>query len=353
MKDKISRRHMLRIVAAAGISGLAFKLGLEKRSVTISETRLLIGTIVNLTVITTDAVTGRAAVRACLDRMSALESVLSRFIPASELSLLNRNGRVAPASRPFLDVLQQAQLISTLSDGAFDVTILPVLSLYQDSVLTGQRLPSKPAIQRAKELVDFRQLVINNDSVLLTRPGMGITLDGIAKGYIVDAAVAVLREHGFGDVLVKAGGDLMALGQTERREQWEIGIQNPRGEQGALIARFSAKNQAVATSGDYMQPFTADFSEHHILNPRTGHSAPELSSATVVAPTAMLADALATAVMVTGAKRGLELVRAMPGCEACLVTKESKLLKPRGFKELYEDQGPMPSPFPGLSIGPW
>jgi thiamine biosynthesis lipoprotein len=267
MSDKISRRHLLRIVAAAGITGVAFKLGLEKRRIAVSETRLLIGTIVNLTVITEDAVAGQAAVQACLARMSALESVLSRFIPASELSLLNRKGRVAPASRPFLEVLRQAQQISILSEGAFDVTILPVLSLYQ-AALSARTLPSQSALQRATELVDFRNLVVSDDSASLARPGMEISLDGIAKGYIVDAAVAVLREHGFGDVLVKAGGDLMALGQTGRHEPWEIGIQNPRREQGALVARFAAQNQAVATSGDYMQPFTADFSEHHILEPR-------------------------------------------------------------------------------------
>ena len=103
---------------------------------------------------------------------------------------------------------------------------------------------------------------------------MGITLDGIGKGYIVDAGTAVLREHGFSNVLVEAGGDLMASGKKEAAQPWRVGVQPPRPQTDKVLARFNLNNQAAATSGDYMQPFSADLSQHHILDPRTGYSAP-------------------------------------------------------------------------------
>ena len=115
---------------------------------------------------------------------------------------------------------------------------------------------------------------------------MGITLDGIAKGYIVDEGVAVLKQAGFDNILVEAGGDLAASGLKEAALPWQIGIQAPRQGHSSLLGKFAVRDQAIATSGDYMQPFTPDLSQHHILDPRAGYSAPELASATVVAPSA-------------------------------------------------------------------
>jgi FAD:protein FMN transferase len=330
-KKLMSRRQMLRIVAAAGIAGLTLEIGRDHGPAALSETRLVIGTIVNLTVVSKDATAGRAAITSCLDRMSFLEALLSRFNPGSDLARLNRDGHLESASPALLEVLEQARQISDLSGGAFDVTILPVLSLYQDRLSVGLGLPSEDEVLQARRLVDYRGISVAGTRVSLARPGMGITLDGLAKGYIIDAAVATLRGHGFANVLVEAGGDLLAQGQDSRQLPWEIGIQAPRREQGIVMASFGVTDVAVATSGDYMQPFAPDYSEHHILDPRTGHSAPELSSATIDAPTAVLADALATAVMVMGPRRGIELVETIPGCECYLVTKGLNVLRSRGF----------------------
>jgi FAD:protein FMN transferase len=322
---KVTRRQVLRIVAGAGVAGLALKVGLSRGPVALSETRLLIGTIVKLTVLTYDTQAGQHALNACLGEMSSLESALSRFIPGSEVSQLNRDGHIDSASPCLLSVLRQAQQIHDLSHGAFDVTILPVLALYQDYASTGRGLPPEGEVQRVRAHVGAQNLTVEGGHVALADPEMKITLDGIAKGFVIDSAAAVLRGHGFGDILVKAGGDLMAMGQNAYRVPWEVGIQSPRQEQGIVMARFGIENRAVATSGDYMQPFASDYSEHHILDPRTGHSAHELSSATVIAPTAILADALATAVMVMGAERGMELIRGLPGCETFLVTKDQTI----------------------------
>ena len=159
---------------------------------------------------------------------------------------------------------------------------------------------------------------------------MSITLDGIAKGFIVDEGVLVLKEYGFDNMLVEAGGDLMGLGEKEPQTPWKIGLQAPRGQIGDLLASFDIRDRAIATSGDYMQAFTPDFINHHIIDPRTGHSSPDLASVSIQAPTSSLADALATAVMVMG-RPGLALIEKMEGCEAFAVTKNLEELKTTGF----------------------
>jgi thiamine biosynthesis lipoprotein len=288
------------------------------------------GTGVHLRVLGEDREAAAAAADACLDRMAALEALLSRHRADSELSRLEARGRLEQASQPLLDVLRLAERIASLGDGAFDVTVQPVLDLYRDALARTGRVPPPEAIERERARVGYRAVRCAGRSVTLTRPDVRVTLDGVAKGYIVDQAVTVLRERGFGNVFVEAGGDLMAAGDRGAGAPWRIGIRAPRGGL-ALQARFDARNRAAATSGDYMQPFTADYREHHILDPRTGHSAPELASATVVAEDAATADALATLVMVLGPRRGRELLEDLPGCEGYLVGKDLRVVRTRGF----------------------
>lgn len=289
------------------------------------------GTVVNLTVVNDDPQAAQAAIDDCLNRMQALEEVLSRFKPDSELSQLNREGSLAQAHPALLALMGQAQEIGELSGGAFDVTVKPLVDLYQYYQVTANTLPPDAEIRRVLERVGYRQVAVDGQRVSFDQPGMAVTLDSIAKGYIVDAGVAVLRGAGFQDVLVEAGGDLLASGYKDSATPWQIGIQSPRKTQSGLLASFSVKDNAVATSGDYAQPFTTDLRQHHILDPRTGYSAPELASVTVTAPTAAMADGLATAVMVLGPQEGLAMVDRLSQTEACLMTKETQLVQTAGF----------------------
>jgi thiamine biosynthesis lipoprotein len=155
---------------------------------------------------------------------------------------------------------------------------------------------------------------------------MSITLDGIAKGYIVDAGVKILRGHGFENVLVEAGGDLLASGYKAAEVPWKIGIQSPRKGRSGLMQILSVKNQGVATSGDYMQSYSPDFANHHIIDPRCGRSPREIASVTVIAPTATLADGLSTTLMVLGPEAGTRLMKHFPDCEAYLIGKDLKMI---------------------------
>lgn len=330
----LTRRAALRILAVAGAAGAsaAWGWGAFGRSPPVTRSRVLMGTGVHLTVLGDDHEQAAAAADATLERMARLEALLSRYRADSEVSRLNATGRVDGASRALIDVLRVADRVHRLGDGAFDVSVQPLLDLYRDASRRGGAMPEPAALERARERVGQRALRFDAHSVTSTRPGLRITLDGVAKGYVVDRGVAVLRERGFANVLVEAGGDLVAAGDKSG-QPWRIGIRSPRGSL-ALQARFDTRNRAVATSGDYMQPFAADYSLHHILDPRTGVSAPELASATVLAPDAASADALATLVMVLGPRRGRELLEDLPDCEGYLVTKDLGIVRTTGFRAL-------------------
>lgn len=331
---RVSRRQFLRILAIGGSAGLALRWGvrqLEPHIQTVSETRLLMGTIVNLTVLTDDRKAGEQAISACFDRMAALEGVLSRFRPDSALSTLNRLGILDNAPQALIEVLLSAKQISQWSSGAFDITVKPLLDQYLAHMTSNGGLPAESDLQDVLRLVDYRKVEIRDKQVRFSEAGVQITLDGIAKGYIVDAGITEFKAAGFPNVMVEAGGDLSASGAREGQATWRIGIQSPRSDQPELLAKFSVHDQAVATSGDYLQVFTKDFTRHHILDPLTGLSSPHLASATVLAENATSADGLATALMVLTPSEGLSLVESLPGVEAYLVTKEMCIEQSSGF----------------------
>lgn len=330
----VSRREFLRIAATTGAAGAI--LGLTWKASRgnpprVSETRLLMGTIVNLTLFGEDSTSARRAANAAFDRMTELEGVLSRFRPDSQLSRLNRDGKLSTVHPALLEVVRQAEAVSRLSDGAFDVTVQPLVALYQLCLNRDGRSPTSGEIDQSLALVDFRRLAVEDSDVRLLAPGMQITLDAIAKGYIIDAGAGVLREHGFISVIVEAGGDLFA-GGTRADRPWKVGLQAPRGDHTSLLGSIELSDGAAATSGDYVNTFTQDFRLHHILDPRRGVSPGELCSASVLAPTAMAADALSTCLMVLGPRRAIELVDSLPRTEALLIGKNQEVYLSSGFR---------------------
>ena len=328
-----SRRDFLRILAVGGAGAAAWRLGLLPGGphAVAQESRRLMGTQVNLTVVGEDREAAQAAVGATLARMTEIERRLSRHRDDSEISRLVAAGRIDGASDSLLEVLRLADRISRMGDGAFDVTVQPLVDLYRDHLTAHRTLPPRAAIERELERVGYGAVRIDGRTVTLERPDVRITLDGIGKGYVVDQGVAELRRLGWPDVLVEAGGDLVAGGEKSAGIPWRVGIRSPR-RAAALQARLDARDRAVATSGDYMQPFTPDFAQHHILDPRNGLSSPELASATVLAHDAATADGLATLTMGLGPERSRELLEELPGCEGYFVTKNLEVVKTSGVR---------------------
>lgn len=322
---KISRGGFLRIAASLGIAGATAGLmrgGLLPES-RVEQSRLIMGTIANLSLVVPDGRTeglAREAIEACFTRMEALESLLSRFQSGSQVSRLNREGSLSDPHPVLVELIRRSGQLQEASGGAFDITILPVLRLYQTRQAQGAGLPSELEIEAALRKVGSEKLEATPARIRFGMPGMGITLDGIAKGYIVEAGVEQLRRHGFSDVLVEAGGDLVASGRREDGGAWQIGVQPARPGSPKPAAQFALHDQAAATSGDYWQYFSPDHAQHHILNPATGKSSPSLASATVIAPDLTLADALATALMVMEPEKGRRLALSL-GCEVYFIPK--------------------------------
>ncbi len=333
LPSRPDRRRFLQMIGIAGGVGVLWHLGLgsaDPRIHTVRQSRVLMGTQINLIVFGPDPVECDQAVQATFARMDELTTRLSRHNQTSELARLNTRGRLVRPGRDLCRVLELAERISRLSEGAFDVTILPLQELYARAAARNT-LPDRDRIAATLRLVDHTMIHFDETAVTLAKKGMAITLDGIAKGYIVDQGIAALRQRNFPNVYVEAGGDLRVAGVKPGNRPWRIGIRNPRPDKANELVTIAMADRAVATSGDYMQPFSADLRNHHIIDPRTGHSPPELASATVTAPTVALADGLATAAMVLGPRRAIAMLEALPDCEGFFIGKDLRRYQTRGF----------------------
>lgn len=319
--QNLSRRHFLQITAVAGtvfLGGRWFNR-LTTTPASHSETRLLMGTLINLTVVTDDPQQAQQAITATFTEMERLIALFDWRQPGSPLAVLNETDRLAQPPAELVAVLQQAHQYSQLSGGAFDVTIQPLLEAVRTGSDTAQ----------ARQWVDYRRLHITPQQIKIPSETQ-ITLDGIAKGRVIDGATAVLEAHGYQNILVEAGGDLVARGARADGQPWRVGLTHPRQTENALSI-LTVSRQAAATSGDYQHSFSHDFSSHHIVDPRSGISPAELASVTVLAPTATAADALSTAVMVLGSEAGLALIDQLPGTAALLVNKEMQMIRSANF----------------------
>lgn len=324
-----SRRDFLRIIAFSGLSlGLGSLLGRRflqsKQLAHVSETRALMGTIVNVTLVTENEKQGQTVLQAMFQEMERLINIFDHRQPSSPLAIVNRVGRLDPAPRELVSLLELALNYGHITNGAFDVTIKPVLAAYQAG-----RQPTEDE----QLLVDYRRVQISGERISLDVPGAAITLDGIAKGRIVDGALAVLQAHGFTNTLVEAGGDLAVEGARSDGQSWRIGLTHPRAAQESDYVTILplSDHRSAATSGDYVHKFTTDYRLHHIIDPRTGVSPPDLATATILAPTAADADALSTALMVLGPASGLSLAERLPHVEALIMTKNLTIQRTSGF----------------------
>ena len=331
----LPRRQVLRITAAVGASALLggglLRAALERAGLhRVRQTRTQMGTLVTITAVHPDAEAARMMVADTFDEIERLEGLLSRHRLGTPVWRLNESGVVRAPPRELLDVVQQGLDYSALTAGAFDITIAPVLNLYNSSFFDTGAAPPQGEVLRALALVGFQHVQVSDREIVFERAGMAVSLDGIAKGYIVDRAVAVLRERGATRVLLNAGGDMASAGESFEGDAWRIGLQDPRVADGSLgVLRL--RGESLATSGDYMQYLTPDMSLHHIIDPRTGFSPAHTSGVSVVAPSAMEADALSTAVLVLGPGEGMELLDRLDGVEGMIVTKDQTVLRSRGL----------------------
>lgn len=288
--------------------------------------REMMDTRVSITVYATDERHAKSAINAAFSRMEEVVGIASVHDPDAEASRLNAEGASMAPSPELFEILAASKRITELSGGVFDVSVAPLLALWQydpDSPLQFWELDredQQAAIDEAMKLIGADRISLIEDPapVVELAPGTQITLGGIAKGYIVDQGIRTLRSQGIVHALIDAGGDIAVVGGKPAAGKWEIALLNPEDEDDAL-ARFALDEGAIATSGNYRRFFDPDEQVGHIMDPRTGYSASASSSATVIAPTCMEADALATAVFILGPAEGIELVNGLAEVEAMVL----------------------------------
>ena len=332
-RGNLSRRTLLKIGAAGAVLGTLAYFGVRSGSglKAVRQSRPMMGTIVNLVVCGEDEAACRQGIAACTERMQSLSQMMSTYVADSPLSQLNRNGILKNCPAELIDVFKLALELSELSGGAFDPTVLPLVGLFKEVRETGV-LPADQKVKEILQLVDYRYIVLkDNGTIEFSKPGVTVTLDAVAKGYIVDQGIAVLQGLGLSNAFIEAGGDLMVIGHRYDGKPWKIGIRNPRSDDLKKLRTIEMSDRAIATSGDYMQYFTEDKKIHHIINPHTGFSPVRTASSSIIAPTVARADGLATATMVLDPETSIALLERLPDCEGYLIDKELNRYQTRGF----------------------
>lgn len=277
----------------------------------------------------------KEAVPEAVNRINALESLLSRTRAGSEVSALNTSGSAAISADAY-QVLSLALEWNQITSGAFDITIAPVCAAWGFSGSGEHRIPSEQELIGLLALVDSSAVMLTENTAALGKPDMEIDLGGIAKGYAAGQAEQVLRERGVESALLDLGGNITVIGSKPDGSAWRIAIQDPS-DSSAAAGTLSLTDCSAVTSGGYQRNFEQDGAVyHHIIDPRTGYPADSgLLSVTVVCADPALGDLLSTALFVLGEEDALELWRGREGFELVLVTEDGRLVVTEGLKDCF------------------
>lgn len=340
--ERFMKKRALALLVLVGLGG-ALLLGyyfvylprIQAEGETTQSSLILMDTIVDVRV---DGRNSAKLMEESFARMEELENLFSRFIVESEVSEINRRaGEWVQVSPITLELIELGLEMGEVTGGAFDITIGAVLDLWGFG--SGQhQVPSQEELAAALATVDYRQVEVDQKNrAVRIRPGTVLDLGGIAKGFIVDAATARLREAKVKRAIINAGGDISVIGRRPDDLPWRVGVQDP--DQPSRIRWIlPLDDESVVTSGDYQRYFMEDGQRwHHIIDPRTGYPARGLRSVTIVGEKSAVSDALSTAVFVLGWEEGRALVEKLPGVEAIIVSDTATWVSP-GLAEVVVAQ---------------
>ena len=271
-----------------------------------------------------DVTTVEPAMLAAEARVRQLDRIMSDYHTESELSKLCDNsglGQPVKLSADLFTVLEHAQQISRETEGAFDVTVGPVIQLWR-TARRSKKLPPADLLEQARTRVGYATLKLNelDQTAELTREGIAIDLGGIAAGYACDEVLKILRSHGLPRALIDASGDLLAGDPPPGRDGWRVAVAGVQGQATDEAQTITIANAAVTTSGDARQFVEIDGVRYsHIVNPKTGLGLTRRCSTTVIAPTGWQADAYATAANVLGSEAGIRWIDLHSGCSALII----------------------------------
>lgn len=319
------------VAPASAIAEVGFgNASLEKGRHKVAATRFLMGTFVSVTALDESKARAEEGIERAFGEIRRLSAVMDRHRAGTEISHLNETGHLRGAHPDLVAVAGHARRIHGQTGGAFDATVLPVVDyLKAHANPKGEAEISRAELAERLRLVNGGGVSVSGNDISFASAEMGLTLDGIGKGYIVDRVSEVLTACGVRTHMVNAGGDIRVAGDRT----WTVAIEDPAG-QGHYPAVVCLRNAAIATSGGYEQPFDKAGSLHHVINPASGLSPVQSTSVTVVAPSVMEADALATAAFVMDAKQGVRFVETMPSMECLILGASGARLTTGGWHRL-------------------
>lgn len=315
---------ILRILVVIMLLVLLWWVWHRNRRVTVdSDYQQVMGTFARIVVVADSERQGRRAIDAAFAEIRNIESRMSDYDPNSLLSEVNRRAVIGPVpvDEELFEVLAASVEYSRLTDGTFDITVGSVTQLWRKAKKQ-DIAPDTAALQQARQTVGYQNLILDpeNKTVRFAKEGMALDLGGIAKGFAIDKAVQILQQVAMYGGMVDIGGDLRCFGDPpDNANYWLIGVQDPLHSENILL-KLRLDNRAVATSGDYRRFVMIHGQRYsHIINPASAASAQSLSSVSIIAHSAMQADALATAVSVLGPEQGMALIETLPEVEAVLI----------------------------------
>ena len=307
--------------------------GQEQKLKLFKKASLSMGTLFELTIYAADKYIAEKTFNEAFQEINRLDYLMSNYKKESVLSGLNRNAPAAPTdcNKELANIIEQSLQYSEITDGAFDITIGPLMKKWGFFKKQG-RIPDKEELESALESVSYKNIIIEEKAikslskdpvtvktVFFKNTGTQIDLGGIGKGYAVDMAARVLKQNGIKSALINFSGNIYTFGVPPGRESWIIGLQHPRESEG-LLGTFEIKDKAVSTSGDYEKFFTIEGKRYsHIIDPRTGSPVKSIVSVTIVTDNATRADALSTGVFVLGQEKGMALIEKLPDVEGIII----------------------------------
>jgi thiamine biosynthesis lipoprotein len=326
------RRCCGRRYGAALVLAAAAALGaLPASAAWVGDAMDLMGTRVSVELWADDETRGRELVADIMREYVRIDEAMSTYKPTSEISRVNAHAAEAPMTigDELFGIVERSLALSVASSGAFDITYDSVGYLYD---FRARQRPTESEIAERLRAVDYRHVVLDPErrTIFFKTPGVRINLGGIAKGYVVERAAAMLRERGVENALLNAGGDTRVIGDR-RGQPWIVGIRHPRVE-GEVVTRLPLVDEAISTSGDYERYFEENGRRyHHILNPATGRPTEGILTVTVIGPDGTLTDGLDTAIFVLGVEKGLALIEDYPEYETIIVDAAGKVSYSKGL----------------------
>ena len=300
-----------------------------------------------------DPVKGNDAIDAVMAELRRIDNLMSHYKPESQLSQINQyaNERPVQVDKELFDLIKLSTHYSQITEGAFDITYASVGYLYD---YPHHIHPTEEQIRETLPAVNWRNMLLDEEhhTVRFEHPGMRIDLGGIGKGYAVDRGIDILKGRGIERALVTAGGDSRIIGDRMGRP-WLVAIRHPDNPN-KVVTRIPLSNSAVSTSGDYERFFDeGGVRYHHIIDPRTGHSASKVRSATILAPTATQTDGMSKTAFVLGPEKALEIINRMPEYDAVFVLPDGRVLYSNGLRPATQrPRGAAPAPTAASSARP-